>query len=67
MKSVIDAKAAETTLNRRSSIMGSVDIGMLSQGPSNSGGAQANVSTSELRDLKLKVARSEKENRELRE
>ena len=31
------------------------------------GGAQANVSTSELRELKLKLARSEKENRELKE
>lgn len=37
-----------------------------SQGPSQ-GGAQANVSTSELRELKLKLARSEKENRELKE
>lgn len=40
--------------------------GLLGKGPSQ-GGAQANLSTGELRDLKLKLARSEKENKELRE
>lgn len=56
-------------MNRRSSVLntqGIVGGVMQSTGPSQ-GGAQANVSTSELRELKLKLARSEKENRELRE
>jgi len=39
----------------------------MDRGPSAAGGSQANVSTGELRDLKLKLARSEKENKELRE
>ena len=68
MKETIDAKAAETNLTRRSSIMGSAGIqGLLDHGPSKAGGTQANLSTGELRDLKLKLARSEKENRELKE
>ena len=67
MKEVIEAKAQETSSNRRSSVMSTQGIGgLLGKGPSQ-GGAQANLSTGELRDLKLKLARSEKENKELRE
>ena len=55
-------------MNRRSSVLNASSMvnTLSSQGPSH-GGAQANVSTSELRELKLKLARSEKENRELKE
>ena len=41
--------------------------GLLNQGPSSGSGGSANVSSSELRDLKLKLARSERENKELRQ
>ena len=68
LKEVVETKAQETSNNRRSSVLGATGIinNLQSQVPSQ-GGAQANVSTSELRELKLKLARSEKENRELKE
>ena len=68
LKDTVEAKAQETSMNRRSSVLNaSIMVNNLAnQGPSQ-GGAQANVSTSELRELKLKLARSEKENRELKE
>ena len=70
LKDTIEAKAQETNMNRRSSVVNASSITNslgASQGPSHGGGAQHSMSTSELRDLKLKLARSEKENRELKE
>lgn len=46
-------------MKRRSSILDAGAIAGLTQA-SGGGGGQANVSSSELRDLKLKLARSEK-------
>ena len=69
LKDTVEAKAQETNMNRRSSVLNPSSIASAlgaSQGPSQ-GGAQHTMSTSELRDLKLKLARSEKENRELKE
>ena len=69
LKDTIEAKAQETNMNRRSSVVNASSIAssLGAQGPSSQGGAQHSMSTSELRDLKLKLARSEKENRELKE
>ena len=70
MQQVIAEKADEAKLNRRSSILNPAAMAtMLNQGPvSGSGGmgGGANVSSGELRDLKLKLARSERENKELK-
>ena len=60
LKENAEMKAEESKMQRRSSVVNPGAIAGLMQSSGGGGGGQANVSSSELRDLKLKLARSEK-------
>lgn len=66
LKANVEAKAQEASSMRKSSVMNTAG-GSGGGSGSKGGGSQANVSNSELRELKLKLARVEKEAKQLKE
>ncbi len=63
----MEQKALEQQATRRSSVLNTQASMGLSNAGMPQGGSQAQVSNSELRELKLKLSRKEQENKELKE
>lgn len=66
LQEVIEQKSMETQASRRSSVLNASSIVGL-QGVKSAGAGDAGISNTELRELKLKLARKENENKELRQ
>ena len=67
MKATVEQKALEFQAVRKSQVLNTQASMGLSNAGMPQGSSQAQVSNSELRELKLKLARKEKENKELKD